>query len=245
MARRPHMALDPANFYLSIAMLLLVGVEGALIAEIVKGTADGKVWTAAAAILAAVIGLGIFLSDRMQRWVTRNRQFQRIGITRHVTRARVLVAFVSMKAGRNSAVDAALYHAGEGVLEHLWLLTSADALADAGWVGEQVLLKHPRVTVHPAVCVADIYSIPDAKDEVEKIRRQTMRKGMAESDIMCDFTGMTKHMSAGMIFACAPREARLQYMHAAKFLADGRADPAGGPSRPVEVEIAYELEEEV
>ena len=70
------------------------------------------------------------------------------------------------------------------------------------------------------------------------------RKGLAENDIMCDFTGMTKHMSAGMIFACAPKEARLQYMHPKGFLADGRADPDAGPSEPVEVEIAYQLEED-
>jgi hypothetical protein len=55
---------------------------------------------------------------------------------------------------------------------------------------------------------------------------------------------MTKHMSAGMIFACTPREARLQFMHPRWFLADGRADPEPGPSEPVEVQIAYQIEEE-
>jgi hypothetical protein len=89
-----------------------------------------------------------------------------------------------------------------------------------------------------------MYSIVEAKEEVEKIRKRMLRQGLEANDIMCDFTGMTKHMSAGMIFACAPKEARLQYMHPRRFLDDGRADPEAGPSEPIEVEIAYQVEED-
>src|ERR1035437_2124991 len=128
MAKRPHTALDPANFTLSILILLLVGVEGGLGTEIMKGTAESPVWTAFVVILMLVAGLGILLSERIQRWVRRSRQFQRVGITTRVLRARALVVFVSMKAGRASARDAAFYHAGEGVLQHLWLVTSTDAM---------------------------------------------------------------------------------------------------------------------
>ena len=60
-------------------------------------------------------------------------------------------------------------------------------------------------------------------EHVEKIRRQMLRQEIKDNDIVCDFTGLTKHMSAGMIFACAPKEARLQYMHPKRFLANGRA----------------------
>src|ERR1039457_3743542 len=130
MARRPHMALDPANFALSIAIFLLVGIEGSLGAEIVKGTADTTVWVAAGVILALVVGLGIALSESLQRWMRRNLRFQTIGVTKRVARARGLAVFVSMKAGRSSARDAALYHAGEGVLQHLWLLTSVDVQSE-------------------------------------------------------------------------------------------------------------------
>lgn len=236
------MALDPANFSLSIVILLLVGIEGGLGAEILKGAASASVWTASAVILLLVVALGILLSDRIQHWMRRNREFLGLGITQTVTRARALAVFVSMKAGRSSARDAALYHAAEGVLQHLWLITSAEAQADAEWVRQEVLRQHPAVTVYPTICLPDVYSILDAKEEVEKIRKRMLRLGLPENDIVCDFTGMTKHMSAGMIFACAPKEARLQYMHPARFLADGRADPDAGPSLPVEVQIAYQIE---
>ena len=103
MARRPHMALDPANFALSILMLLLVGIEGGLDTEVLKGTADRAVWIAAGVVLVLVAGLGIVLSERIQRWFYWRRQFQRVGITTRVTRARALIVFVSMKAGRASA----------------------------------------------------------------------------------------------------------------------------------------------
>jgi hypothetical protein len=244
MARRPHTALDPANFTLSMIILLLVGVEGGLVTEIVKRTADTTVWTVAVVILLVVAGLGIALSERLQRWVRRSRQFQRVEVTKHVSRARALIVFVSKGAGKSSARDASLYHAGDRVLEHLWLLTSAEAQADAEWVRTEVKRECPSVEVHPTVSLIDINSIVEAKEEVERIRRLLQRKGLAENDIICDFTGLTKHMSAGMILACAPKEARLQYMHPKRFLADGRADPDAGPSEPVEVEIAYQVEED-
>jgi hypothetical protein len=244
MARKPHRALDPANFTLSILILLLVGVEGGLGTEVLKGTADRRVWTAAGVILALVAGLGFALSERIQRWVRRSRQFQRVETTKRVTRARALVVFVSMKAGRSSARDAAFYHAADGVLQHLWLLTSVAAEADSDWVRAEVIRNYPAVKVYPSVYLSDMYSIVEAKEEVEKIRKRMLRQGLEANDIMCDFTGMTKHMSAGMIFACAPKEARLQYMHPRRFLDDGRADPEAGPSEPIEVEIAYQVEED-
>jgi hypothetical protein len=244
MAKRPHRALDPANFALSIVLLLLMGVAGGLGTDIVKGSAEAAEWTGLAVILLLVAGLGVLLSERIQRWTQRSRQFQKIGLTRSVPRAQALVVFVSKGSGRTSARDAALYHAGDGVLRHLWLLTSEEAETDANWVRAEVEREHPTTAVYPAVCLPDIYSIPDAKAEVEKIRKGLLRKGVAENDIVCDFTGMTKHMSAGMIFACAPKEARLQYMHPKRFLADGRADPAAGPSEPIEIEIAYQVEDD-
>jgi hypothetical protein len=225
-------------------MLLLVGVEGNLCTDIVKGRADsaGTAW--AAIVLAAILALGIALSKSVQRWIRRNREFQRIDTTTRVARARALIALVSKKPGCASALDAARYHAEHGVLQFLWLLTSTDAEADAEWVKLELLRHHPGVTTYPPIRLANVYSIEEAKDEVEKIRKRMRREGVEDNDIICDFTGMTKHMSAGMIFACAPKEARLQYMHPAKFLPDGRADPEGGPSQPVEVQIAYQVEEE-
>jgi hypothetical protein len=244
MSRRPHRALDPANFTISIIILLLVGVAGGLGTEIIKGTKEGAIWSGLAIVLLLVTALGVVLSERIQRWMRWNRRFQRIGITKQVTRAQALIVFVSKGAGRSSARDAAFYHAEGEVLRHLWLLTSSEAEEEAAWVRGQVGARYPAVTVYPTVCLPDVYSIPDAKEEVERIRKAILRKELDDREVMCDFTGMTKHMSAGMIFACAPKEARLQFMHPKRFLADGRADPEAGASEPVEVEIAYQIEED-
>src|SRR5437867_4612065 len=107
MARRPHMALDPANFALSMLILLLVGVEGSLGGEVVKGAADKTVWIVAVVILVGIVGLGVALSESLQIWARRSRQFQRIGVSKHVIRARALIVFVSKGAGSSSARDAA------------------------------------------------------------------------------------------------------------------------------------------
>lgn len=241
--RQPHILLDPANFWLSLLTFLLVGVAGSLAAQLFSTPGEGKIWAYLTVVLALVGVLGFLLSASVQRWLRRNRGFIRLNIHRPVIRAKALIVFVSKGAGSSSALDAALYHAEEDVLKELWIITSEEASDDAARVRQEVARLYPKVTVHPPVCVTSIHDIQEAKTEVENIRRKCLQKYQSERDVICDFTGLTKHMSAGMIFACAPREARLQYMHPRRVLpADGRADPAGAASEPMEVEIAYQVE---
>lgn len=155
--------------------------------------------------------------------------------------ARHLV-FVSKAPGSSSALEAALHHAQGNVLKDFWMITSAEAADEAKQVGDELKQRYPAVNVHPAVYVDDIYSIAEAKAEVEHLRVKCLRK-YDKGEVMCDFTEFTKSMSAGMILACAPAEARLQYMHPSRYLPDGRAEVQSG-SHAVEVKIGYRVEEE-
>jgi hypothetical protein len=158
--------------------------------------------------------------------------------------ASVLIVFVSQGPGRTSAAQAATYHANLHALKHVWLITTRAAESDAQWVTQELRNQYPGLQVHELQFLDDKDNIREAKGIVEHLRRRAMEEfHMAEADLICDFTGLTKNASAGMILACAPKTARLQYMVPNRVTPDGRADPAGG-SRPREVFIQYMVIEE-
>jgi hypothetical protein len=151
--------------------------------------------------------------------------------------AKALIAMVSAGGGRATALAAADYHIKE--LEHVWLLTTPTAEPDAIWVSQQIAAVKPDIAIHPIAKVEDNHTIDEVKQLVESLRRKAIADcGIAEGDLICDFTGLTKHASAGMVLACAPREARLEYV------APATKDPSGRgltPGKPIEVELAYLL----
>jgi hypothetical protein len=218
-----------------------MAVAGNLGTDLVKAPGEPRLWYYLAGVLAVIGGLALLLSARVRRAI-KNNEIITLSITKLPDRAKALVVFVSKGPGSSSALDAALYHADNDMLQDLWIITSEEARDDADRVRREVLSLHPNVTVHPPVYVMNVHDIGEAKTEVEIVRRKCLLKYKSEKEIICDFTGLTKHMSAGMIFACAPKEARLQYMLPKRFLPDGRADFTAGPSDPIEVEIAYQVE---
>jgi len=156
-----------------------------------------------------------------------------------------LVAFVAVGQGSSSALQAVEWHGKQGHLQRVWLLTSTskDAVKDAERVKVEIEAKWPGLASVEIEQLPDIYDIKLIKARVEEVRRRAINAGVPEEGLICDFTALTKSASAGMILACLPRNCRLEYMHPRKTDADGRADPAAG-SDPMEVRLAYELEEE-
>lgn len=59
-------------------------------------------------------------------------------------------------------------------------------------------------------------------------------------NIIADYTGGTKSMTAGLILACANPERALQFMRPGGYDAEGRADRSK-PSEATKVEIAFKL----
>lgn len=233
---KPHPLLDPTNFRLSVSFLLLVAIAGGLATEVVKWEEPLRYSLLFTLALVLIVVLGSVLSRRMAR-----PEITTLGILKNVLRAKGLVVLVSKPPGGASAMDAALQN---GVLEHFWLLHSADTKPDALWIAAELAKAGSKAKPHYCE-ILDVWSIIEAKDIVDHVRRTAKREyGLADKDLICDFTGMTKHVSAGMIFAGAPMEARLQYMHPKNFLANGHADQAAG-STPLEVQIAYQVEEEL
>ncbi|HET6842927.1 MAG TPA: hypothetical protein VFK06_14820 [Candidatus Angelobacter sp.] len=237
--KRSHILLDSANLWIWLATSIIVAILGNLATKLVQ---DSIPRFAFFSVLVIFIFLGMAFSDTVRKMVRERQHFAQIDFQIHVPPARALIVFVSKGPGSSSALDAAFHHAKGDHLQDLWMIASEESISEAKRIEEQITSQHPRVKVHPVTCIHDINSIREAKSEVENLRGKCLRK-YHESEVICDFTGLTKNMSAGMIFACAHREARLQYMHPNSYLPDGRADVNAG-SHAVEVKIAYQIEEE-
>ena len=74
---------------------------------------------------------------------------------------------------------------------------------------------------------------------VQSIYTESRAYGLREADLIADYTGGTKSMTAGMILACATREDRdVQYMRARQLTPQGTADRTKGAD-PVLVDLQF------
>lgn len=244
MKKPEHPLLSPSNFGPASFYLLLLGILSAVLVEL--NTEHHWIpleWLALLLFGAAILG-GYRLIHRLRRAISRRSEVISIVEKEGVRGAAALIVFVSQGSGRTSALQAAEYHAGLASLRHLWLITTRAAESDAAWVGQQIASRNTAIKVHEVQFLEDKDNIREAKGLVEHLRRRAIDEYLvSEPDVSCDFTGLTKNASAGMILACAPRDARLQYMVANRLMPDGRADPSAG-SRPREVFIQYSVIEE-
>jgi hypothetical protein len=238
--KKPHILLDPANLWIWLTTSIILAVLGNLATKLVQNSIPRFAFFS---VLVIFIFLGMAFSGTVQKMIRERRHFARIDFQTHVPPAKALIVFVSKGEGSSSALDAAFHHAQGDHLRDLWMIASEESTGEAKRIEEQITSRHPRVKIHPVTCIHDINSIREAKSEVENLRGKCLRTHHHESEVICDFTGLTKNMSAGMILACAPREARLQYMHPNRYKPDGRADVDAG-SHAVEVKIAYQVEED-
>jgi hypothetical protein len=242
-----HILLKPRNLPLYITFALLLAVLGNSVFELLKGAPFRDILLPMSASAAGVIALSIYFSPWFQGMRKRSAELIRVipDIGPPVPAVRGLVAFVAVGQGSSSALQAAEWHGERGKLQRVWLLTSTSKAAadDARRVKAEIEAKFPNLAGVVIEELPDMHDIKLIKARVEEVRRRAINSGVPEEGLICDFTGLTKSASAGMILACLPRNCRLEYMHPRRIDADGRADPAAG-SDPMEVRLAYELEEE-
>jgi uncharacterized protein YkvS len=226
----------------------LLGMIGNSLFDLFRQLDKSDAWRPLTVGVIGIIVLAIVLSPRFRKSIVDLRKLV-IVVPEPKTgvRRKALVAFVSVGNGRTSALQAAQYHLG--VLEHLWLITSKDGRSDADWVVQQIEAALaadtavPRLKIHATTFLDEILSIPEAKAKVELIRHLAIKvEKIPENEVICDFTGLNKLASAGMILACAPRSALLQYMYPNQ-AEEGRPVYAAG-STPREIAIAYRVAED-
>jgi hypothetical protein len=131
-------------------------------------------------------------------------------------RARGLIAFVSLK--QTDHLETALnYHSQ--TLEKVWLLATEDAVSTAEELKKRYELNSRDIQI---VRLDNPYDLQSVRAQVETLYRSGLM-GMPETDVIADFTGGTKPMTLGMIFACLSPTRRLEYV-AAKY-EDNKVSP--------------------
>ena len=156
---------------------------------------------------------------------------------------RGLIVLASQGTGISSAERAIRHHHAGGSLEHCWLVTGGpeSERSAAGLVEKLVGEGISMARLHPVSL-----KVPDADNPeavyraIDRIYRDAAAKGLRDDDVIGDYTGGTKSMTAGMILACASPRRHLQFMKPHRYTPDGRADPEAG-SDPVLVDIRFEL----
>lgn len=75
---------------------------------------------------------------------------------------------------------------------------------------------------------------------VNQIYTQASEEQLEPEQIIADYTGGTKSMTAGLILACASPQRRLQFMLPKAYTMGGQAD-AAQPSVATEVSVAFQI----
>ena len=115
-------------------------------------------------------------------------------------RRRGLVLLVSRAEPCRRAIG---YH--RPVLERCWLVCSVKTMD----LARQLRSEFPNVCSPDPVVVNDVEDPLDYRRCVDGVYR-SLPQGWAESDVICDYVGMTVHGTAGMVLACLPRGRPLQ-----------------------------------
>ena len=177
-----------------------------------------------------------FFSDR-QATVT---------VTEHVPHYRALIALVS-QGPYVPAQNALEYHSWSGIpgqkptLTHCWLLAGPGT----GELSSQSNADKLAETFHVQGVEVEVWPLEDA-DNIEEVFRAVKtiyevarnKVNLSPDDIILDYTGGTKSMTAGLILAALEQGSRLQYMKPNRYETDGRADRAAG-SNPRLVQVNF------
>jgi len=164
---------------------------------------------------------------------------------RNIAPRRGLVVLVSQgKPEATPAAAAIKYHLA--ALEHCWLITSTEPQTppeppfQSAWknAGQLKAQFQDRVRMH--IKVIDPEDPQSIFQSVEQVYAEAKAFGLTSKDIVADFTGGTKMMTAGMVLACTPADRDVQYMKPMAFLPDGQADRDAG-SEPRWVDLNFFL----
>lgn len=191
------------------------------------------------AVVALVIILLLVLSYEVMK------RFRLRLTVRNIAPRRGLVVLISQgKAETTPAAAAIEYHLP--ALEHCWLITSTESQSapeppfQSAWKNASQLKTQYQNRVRMHIKVIDPEDPQSIFHSVEQVYQEAKSFGLTSKDIVADFTGGTKMMTAGMVLACTPEERDVQYMKPLAFLSDGQADRAAG-SEPRWVDLNFFL----
>lgn len=242
--------------WLVLVGAILLGAVGNGVYSVLLNFFESPVTTVVVCFLLIVLFIMLvdpigWLRDRLQ-----SRLRAETKVRMHVRRRKGLIALVSPEyGGERQAVDeAAAYHgrdvSGQSVLRHCWLIAGAGVGDPARQkLSSREKADRLRAELESAGVQTRILSLEDAsegddplttKGLVDQAFAEAAAVGLGLEDVIADYTGGTKTMTAGMILACTGPARKLQFMKPRRYKPDGTADRAAG-SEPQEVNIAFIL----
>jgi hypothetical protein len=211
----PDFLLAPPRGWAGVVSWLGVGVAGNLVAGVITLVWGTSTWQVGVWLLSIMVLLGgIYLAWRRVEPLVLVPENQR------PAKHRGLIVLVGTGRPnedpmRQSAWDAIEYHMSAGHepgLETCWLVASG---GETGSLPIAQKLKEAcevrNVTAHIRA-VSDPFSVQESYDLMQRIYEEEIpRAGLNEQEVIADFTGGVKPMSAGMILSCGDRRP-MQYM---------------------------------
>lgn len=229
--------LDPKYFTAFSLYGLLVALLATLVVESLKfdvTSPEAAHWSPHWWLLGAVVifvALNFLYDTKLGKLLRRSRPIVlHLMAGRDVARGRALILLVSRGEGASSARAAIEWHQGE--LSRVWLIHSSDS-SEAADELKAIAQERTRAEVIKRPLDA-VHSIGIASALVSEILSEAKRVGYKDDEIVCDFTGMTKSVSAGMLLASLRQSVRLTVMEPNATREDGHPDPTAG-SHPVEI----------
>jgi hypothetical protein len=254
---RPILDSKAVLWLFIIAVLLLNLLSNALYDAAKNRLTRPSVVAIMAVLLLIVMAVGYALSY----WI--RQRFRAHLVIRDITPRRGLIVLVSQGRLEEIPATAAIkYHfrgekdeLSQPVLTHCWLVTSQHPIQESdlksqGTSGELVSSAWANAQALKSLYTGKVKKIYvrtiDPQDPenifqvIEHIYAVAKRLDFEQKDLVADFTGGTKMMSAGMVLACVPEDRDLEYMQPRRFLESGRADPIAGAD-PKLVDLSFFL----
>ncbi len=242
----------PLLFVLGTTLLALLGDA---VYDLVK-TVTGSAW---GVLVFAFVILGLLFAI-----LAVIRRVLKPGLAiREVGRRPGLVVLVSM--GKLSMIPAlqAIKHHYRGaedehakpVLRYCWLIASPQPDKEpeqrapgepfqSSWKNAQDLrAMYEPLGIDVRIRTVDPEDPQSVFQKVEEIYQEVKAVHLKPSEVIADFTGGTKIMTAGMVLACTPADRDVEYMRPRQHLADGRADVAAGAD-PLWVDLSIDVQGE-
>jgi hypothetical protein len=212
------------------------------------------------AFITAIIVLAIALTN-LSKWFSTPPATVKPKPLRATMKGLIVVASIARSGVKSAAQEAIEHHwsNGNGNLQHCWIICGGTELENQArilldrfegekqWINDREFLltdsddRSRQLRVFLKTIIETDLDDPHATFAlVNQIYTEADRLGIEDSDLIADYTGGTKSMTAGIILACTSPERRLQFLRPGGYTAEGRADTTKS-SLATEVEIAFKL----
>jgi hypothetical protein len=202
---------SPRFPFLFLLGAVLVAVMGNMASDLLKSyVGDGRLglWMilVVSSVILFLLVVAIYAAGVFRAMLTSRNVYRFLDKPNPAPR-KGLIAFVSLT--QRAHLDRAIAYHRE-TLKRLWLIATQEAQVRAAQIVAEYNKSGVQISIVP---LSEEWDLIKTKETVDQIFTEQL-DGLAEEDIIADFTGGTKPMTVGMVFACLTPSRSLQYVPA-------------------------------